>query len=295
MGNFLNQTPTVLVALLKEPQDWEIVLKHGIYRIRGSLRYPPAILTEKRIRLLAFYLPSKFKEHKFSVRHYCRVKRVSMAARSECVPDEPLNQRSRESYYRLDVDEPQQLEEPIVSFRGRSHMVLIPTTEQKLFNSPEFNFLYMSSNLEEKMWDALIDRNIFPERQFPVHTLDDNSYLLDFAIFCNKGNFAVEVDGPQHEATRDAVVYDKRRDNRLRTQNWEVFRYVPEDLEPKTMDKTLSQITKKIEDLDGLQTGQGLLPRKPIGAIDGQLSLFHEQHLDFLALRRRVREKYERS
>ena len=43
-----------LVALLKEPSDWQIVQRHGIYRIRGSLHHPPAILTEKRgDRLLA--------------------------------------------------------------------------------------------------------------------------------------------------------------------------------------------------------------------------------------------------
>ncbi len=283
-----------LVVLLKEPSDWKIVLQHGIYRIRGSLRYPPPILTEKRVKLIGFYLPANFGKHKFSVRHFAKVRNISMAPRHECLPDETRNFKSEHSYYKIEVEDPQPLEEPIVSLRGRKHMVLISTTEEKLRTAKEFNFLYKGSQLEEQMWQALLEHNIFPEREFPVHTRDENSYLLDFAVFCKKRNFAIEMDGPHHQATRDAVVYDLRRDNQLGIENWEVFRYVPEDIAPKKIERTLHQISEKIASLGGLDTEGGLLPKKPKNEPSQQLALFHEEHLDFLALRRRVKEKYER-
>jgi hypothetical protein len=140
-----------LVTLLKEPNDWQTVLNHGIYRIRGSLRYPPLMLTEKRVQYLGFYLPASFGKQKFSVRHYAQVKNISMAPRRECMPDEILNSKSNDRYYKIDVAEPMALAEPIVSLRGRSHMVLIQTDEQRLFNVKELNFLYKGSHLEEPM------------------------------------------------------------------------------------------------------------------------------------------------
>jgi len=284
----------VLVALLKEPHDWQIVCNYGIYRTRGSLRYPPPILTNKRVEIMGFYLPSKFGKHKFSVRHYAKVRRISMAPRHECVPDEPRNNLSDSPYYKIELEPPKQLNEPIVSYRGRSHMVLIPTTEERFFDAKELNFLYQGSRLEEKMWDALLRHNIFPEREYPVHTRDVNSYLLDFAIFCKDGRFAVETDGSQHHTKRDAVLYDNQRDNQLSIEKWEVLRYASEDIAPSKIEHTIGQITDKIDGLGGLDTHGGLFPANPIKSSSSQLALFHEAHLDFLALRRHVLEKYER-
>ncbi|MBP6826565.1 MAG: DUF559 domain-containing protein [Saprospiraceae bacterium] len=289
-----NDNNNVLVALLKEPHDWQIVCNYGIYRIRGSLRYPPPALTEKRVQILGFYLPSKFGKHKFSIRHYARVRNISMAPRHECVPNEPRNSKSEAIYYKFELEHPERLAEPIVSYRGRSHMVLIPTTEDRFFDAPELNFLYKGSQLEEQMWKALLDKNIFPERQYPVHTRDENAYLLDFAVFCQKGRFAIETDGPQHQATRDAVLYDNRRDNRLSVEKWDVMRYPPEEIAPDKIERTIVQINDKITSLGGLDTFGGLLPNKPTGPSSSQFALFHDAHLDYLALRRRILEKYEK-
>lgn len=282
-----------LVALLKEPHDWQIVCNYGIYRIRGSLRYPPDILKNRCVEYLGFYLPAKFGKHKFSVRHYAKVRKISMAPRYKCVPDEPRNSKSNDDYYKFDLEEPILLQEPIVSYRGRSHMVLIPTTEERLLDAKELNFLYMGSPLEETMWQSLLEHNIFPEREYPVHTRDANSYLLDFAIFCKDRPFAIETDGAQHHATPDAVRNDHRRDNQLSIEKWEVLRYAAEDIAASSIERTIGQISEKIEGLGGLKTYSGLFPAKPIKPDSTQLGLFHEAHLDFLALRRRVLEKYE--
>ena len=283
-----SSTANTLVTLLRSPGDWEILLNHGIYRIRGHLKHPPAMLTEHRVKYLGFYLPAAFGKHKFSVRHYAKVRKISMAPRYECVPDEIKNTKSNNPYYKIDVEAPQALREPIVSFRGRKYMVLIQTTEEKLFNVPELNFLYQGSRLEEKMWKALIEHNIFAEREYAV-PVEDGAYFLDFAVFCNKGNLAIETDGRQHHETRAAVLYDHQRDNRLGNEKWEVYRYSEESLGKKT-GETIQQIIKKIKILDGLDTEKGLLPLNPK---TNQLSLFSEPDLDFWALRKRVLEKYE--
>jgi Protein of unknown function (DUF559) len=292
MANKTNENNT-LVALLKNPKDWQTVLNHGIYRIRGSLRYPPLMLTEKRVQYLGFYLPACFGKLKFSVRHYAKVKNISMAPRHECIPNEMFNAKSNDKYYKIDVAEPSALAEPIVSFRGRSHMVLIQTDEQRLLNAIEFNFLYKGSHLEEPMFKALIEHNIFPEREYPVHNRDQTAALLDFAIFCKKGNFAIEMDGRQHQATREAVLSDHRRDNKLKVGKWDVVRYVEEDIAPNAIGKTMQQIGDIVNSLGGLDTEGGLLPANPKMQTQAQLSFFHENHLDLLALRRRVRDKYE--
>lgn len=282
-----------LVTLLKEPKDWQTVLNYGIYRIRGSLRYPPSMLTEKRVQYLGFYLPSSFGKKKFSVRHYAKVKNISLAPRHECIPNEMLNAKSNHNYYKIDVEEPLALAEPIVSLRGRSHMVLIQTDDQRLLNAKELNFLYKGSHLEEPMFKALMDHNIFPEREFPVHNRDQSAALLDFAIFCKKGNFGIEMDGRQHQATREAVLSDHRRDNKLKVEKWDVVRYVDEDIAPNNIGKTMQQIGDIVNSLGGLDTAGGLLPANPKMQTQAQLSFFHDEHLDVLALSCRVRDKYE--
>jgi very-short-patch-repair endonuclease len=268
----------VLIALLRRPQDWRIVEKYGIYRVRGTLRHPPPIMEENRVKWLGFYLPAAFGQHKFSIRHYVEVRKMSHARRYECVPDEPRNPKSDDIYYKFDVSEPQLLEEPIVCLRHRKYMVLIPTTEQKFFSPkvPEINFCYNTSRLEEKMWDALLERNIYPERQYAVKTKDDEHCILDFAIFCNKDSFFIEVDGPHHEE-KNVVRGDKWRDNKLSVVGWDGFRYTPKDLEPDRINQVMEQIEDKVQKLDGQESANGILPKLP----PNPNLLFPEEHLSF--------------
>lgn len=281
----------VLIALLKRPEDWRIIEKYGIYRIRGTLRHPPPIMRENRVRWLGFYLPAAFGQHKFSIRHYAQVKKMNSAHRYECIPDEPRNSKSDDIYYKFEIGEPQRLEEPIVCLRHRSYMVLIPTTEQKFFHPkvPEINFCYNTSRLEEKMWAALLEKNIYPERQYAIKTKGDDYYILDFAIFCEKDSFFIEVDGPHHEK-REAVSYDKWRDNKLSVAGWDGLRFRAEDLEPERISVVMEQIEDKIYKLDGQKSEEGILPKLP----PKPNLLFPEEHLSFLELRRRIKERWER-
>ena len=284
---------SVLIALLKSPEDWRIIEKYGIYRIRGTLRHPPPIMKENRVQIIGFYLPKSLGLKKYSIQHWVEVKKMSFAPRYECVPDEPKNPKSNDTYYKFDIGKPQQLEEPIACIRPRKYMVLIPTTEQKFFHPklPEINFCYNTSKLEEKMWEALLGRNIYPERQYAVKTKGEDYYILDFAIFCKKDSFFIEVDGPHHEV-REAVQGDKRRDNKLSVAGWDGLRFSATDLDSGRIKESLQQIEDKVLKLEGQKSEGGILPTLPP---DNQPQLlFPEEHLSFLELRRRIKDRWER-
>lgn len=287
-----------LIVYLKEPSDWQIVKKYGIYRIRHYIKHPPTILANGAVKYIAFYLPSKFGKKKYSIRHYAAVRKVSVAPRYQCVPDETRNAKSQQKYYKIDVEEPQELKEPIFHFRAarkklsRREMILFPTLKEKLETAQEFNFLFRGSYLEERMWKLLIKNNILPEREWPVK-IDKNHYYLDFAIFCKDGYFSIEVDGQQH-LEKQHVIADVQRMNNTNTHKWKTYRFYKKDLEGQAISRTLDAIRAEIKNMNGLDSEGGLLPTMPLGAQNtAQLSMFSAQHLDFLALRGRVKEKFE--
>lgn len=293
------QSKDTLIVYLKEPKDWHIVEKYGIYRIRHYIKHPPEILKNRNVKYIAFYLPSRFGERKYSIRHYAKVRQVSIAPRYKCCPEEMRNSKSNVKYYKIDIEEPQLLEEPIYHFRAarkklsRREMILFSTNQERLFTAKEFNFLFQGSDLEEKMFKSLLANNIFPEREWPVKINNKTHYRLDFAVFCKDGNFYIEVDGQQH-LEKDHVIADIKRTNNTTVEGWQALRYYRKDLEASKMPETLGQIKKEIKRLNGLDTENGLLPAAPLGETNStQLSMFSQQHLDFLALRKRIKMRFE--
>ena len=288
-----------LIVYLKEPKDWQIVKKFGIYRIRNSIKHPPKILKDRSVENIAFYLPSRFGKNKYSIRHYAKVKNVSIAPRYQCCPNEKRNFKSTWNYYKIDVEIPQLLQEPIYHFRAakkklsRGQMIMFPTTYEKLITAQELNFLYNGSYLEERMWKMLLDNNIYPEREWPVRIDKSTNYYLDFAVFCNEGQFCIEVDGKQH-LKKEHVISDTNRTNNTNSESWKTFRFYEHHLRGNAISKTIELIRKEISNRKGLDTEKGLFPSAPKGGqVSSQMELFSEQHLDFLALRKRVKERFE--
>jgi len=149
------------------------------------------------------------------------------------------------------------------SIFGKRKYLLFPTTFEKLETAPELNFLFNGSHLEEKMWTTLLDNGIYPEREWPIKINQQTHYRVDFAVFCRDGHFCIEIDGQQH-LEKAHVRADVDRTNHTNTQNWKTYRFYESDL----------------------QAGKTKTP---------QLSLFSDAHLDFLNLRRIVKERFERS
>ena len=144
------------------------------------------------------------------------------------------------------------------------------------------------------MWKALLDNNIFPEREWPVKIDRERHYYLDFAIFCKDGYFCIEVDGQQH-LKKDHVIADNDRTNHTNLQGWKTFRFYEDDLKVGKITKTIEKIRTAIKRRQGLDTEGGLFPNsvKDLSKTP-QLSLFPEAHLDFLNLRKIVKERFEK-
>lgn len=289
-----------LIVYLKEPSDWKIVQQYGIYRIRSWIKHPPEILANRSVKNIAFYLPSIFGKKKYSIRHYAKVNKISIAPRYQCVPHEPKNKKSDWKYYKIEIEEPQTLNEPIYHFRAarkklsRREMILFPTTFEKLETVPEFNFLFNRSHLEDLMWKALLDNGIFPEREWPVKINRERHYYLDFAIFCQDGYFCIEVDGKQH-LEKNHVISDNVRTNHTNLKGWKTFRFYEKDLKAGKITETIEQIRTAIRNRHGLDTEGGLFPDAiKVESKTSQLSLFSDAHLDFLRLRRVVKERFEK-
>jgi very-short-patch-repair endonuclease len=289
-----------LVVYLKHPNDWKIVQQYGIYRIRSWIKHPPEILENRSVEKIAFYLPSIFGKKKYSIRHYADVRKISIAPRHQCCPDEPRNKKSDWDYYKIEIETPQELKEPIFHFRAakkkmsRREMILFPTDFERLETALEFNFLFNNSHLEAQMWKTLLDHNIYPEREWPVKIDKNQHYYLDFAVFCNDGYFCIEVDGKQH-LEKQQVLYDNHRTNNTNLQGWKTFRFYEKDLQPSTIQDTIEKIRTAIKRRHGLDNSGGLFPTAVKNlSKTSQLSLFLDEQIDFLNLRKLVKERFER-
>ena len=289
-----------LIVYLKEPSDWKIVNQYGIYRIRSWIKHPPEILANRSVQNIAFYLPSIFGKKKYSIRHFAPVRKISIAPRHQCCPNEVCNKKSDWNYYKIEVEEPQELNEPIFHFRAakkklsRREMILFPTTFEKLETAPELNFLFNGSHLEEKMWATLLANGIYPEREWPVKIDRQTHYRLDFAVFCRDGHFCIEIDGQQH-LEKAHVRADVARTNNTNTQDWKTYRFYESDLQAGKLTAVIEKIRLEIKNRHGLDTEGGLFPDAiKVESKTPQLSLFTEAHLDFLSLRRIVKERFEK-
>ena len=182
----------VLVAIVNNVRDFAIAQEEHWYRIPVSSasrwlkdRWPP--------QWLAFYHTKVFGSEAHSVSYYARVIEIRRRYRWQLFPNEIPGDKSNRQYYQLILSPLERLAEPIVSRRWR-RIVFIPTTWRKFINAAEINDLYDESPLEDRLWEEFKRHAISAERQEFI-TIKKQSYALDFAIYCAKGNMDVETDG----------------------------------------------------------------------------------------------------
>ena len=248
-----NDTPTVLVAMLPEIKDWEIVQEKNWYRI--PVESAPYIVKNKEAKYIAFYHTAKFSESlKWKIVYYAEIKNIIIAKREELFPDvNPDDPKAKKNYYKIEFDKLEELPKPIISRRGHRG-VFIPTTEEKFFKgTTDFNRLFKSSFLEEKLEEIIDGMDIEYEREFCVQVGDKQLYFLDFAIHCNKGKIDIECDGDEFHMGNENVHRDKTRNNELTSYNWRVLRYTTKHFKEESyhMEKTLK---KTIRELGGATT-----------------------------------------
>lgn len=234
-----------LVAIVPRKKDFRILQEEHWYRI--PVAKAPEYLP--KIKYLAFYQPKIFEEEKWAVNYYAKVLRIEKVKRIELLPDEPKHIRAEEDYYQIFVDDLIRLDRPIKSQRWR-RIVFLPTTRKKIFEAKEINDLFLTSSIEERLYQALKKRRVNPERQYFVAG-DRWSYCLDFAIFCRDGKIDIECDGAPFHSTKDAQIRDRKRDNELTSMGWHILRFPDEEI-VKDLRGCAKQILRTIRYLKGM-------------------------------------------
>lgn len=262
----------VLVAIINDKRDFAIVHDQNWYRIPvSSVRkwlkefWPP--------QWLAFYQTKVFGAEAYFVNYFAQVIQIREAYRWQLFPNEPLNEKSNRQYYQLILNPLRRLPESIPSQRWR-RIVFIPTTWQKFINAVEINDLYDESPLEDRLWVAFKRHNIPAERQEFI-TIKQQSYALDFAIYCAKGNIDVETDGDTWHANPEKAAQDNLRDNALEAVGWKVLRFSTHQIQEHTEKYCIHTIAETINNLYGVDEGK-YVPRRIDLKADGsyQLGIF---------------------
>jgi hypothetical protein len=242
----------VLVAILNNLEDLRLAREAGWYRIPVTSarkwlgdRWPP--------RLLAFYQTKVFGPEAYAVNYCAAVRSIRIASRMQLFPDMPRNHpKASRLYYQLLLDELQMLPKPIVSRRLR-RIVFIPTTFVKFKAAAEINDLWDESPLEDRLWAILKRARVRAERQYPIE-IEDHTYFLDFAIFCDEGKIDVETDG----------------------DTWHIGPESAQEIHEHPADYCLSKVEDTVNHLGGLDHTTGVPvrydPDDPLGP--QQLGLF---------------------
>lgn len=261
----------VLVTIMNKPLDMAILREKGWYRIPiGSAqrwirdRWPP--------RWLAFYQTKAFGGEGYTIRYFAEVMDIRKVQRWELFPDQIGSQDDMKWYYQILVKPIQQMQKPIYS-RKQRRIIFIPTTLERFQSAHEINDLYDGSSLENKLWAALKFHNIPAEREEFV-IARKNDYALDFAIYCAKGNLAIEVDGDFWHANPVDAGKDNLRENDLKAAGWQVLRFNEKMILEEVESYCISTIRDTINTLGGVDEGRAIPRKINPGSGSYQLSLF---------------------
>jgi very-short-patch-repair endonuclease len=267
----------VLVAIVNNLEDMRRAREAGWYRIpvisvRKWLRdrWPP--------RWLAFYQTKVFGPEAYGVNYYTAVRGIRIVSRMDLLPDTPPNHpKANRRYYQLLLGDLQLLPQPIISRRLR-RIVFIPTTFEKFKAAVEINDLWDESPLEDRLWAIFKQVRIRAERQYRVE-VEDRTFFLDFAIFCNEGKIDVETDGDTWHSAPERIPLDNQRDTDLVSEGWHVMRFNTTQIHEHPVDYCVSKLMATINRLGRLDHTTGVPvrydPNDPLGP--QQLGLFDQE------------------
>jgi len=271
----MSQRGQVLVAILNNLLDFNIACERCWYRIPVSSvekwlqdRWPP--------QWLAFYQTKIFGEEAFSINYYAQVVEIRKVYRWQLLPDQPRDEKSQRRYYQILFDRLRRLPAPVTSRRWR-RIVFISTTWEKFIAASEINDLYDESPLEDLLWSELKRLSIHAERQEFIE-IGEQTYNLDFAIYCAIGKLNVETDGDTWHANPEKAAQDNVRDNNLETAGWKLLRFNTQQIREEMAQYCVPAIVKTVNKMGGVDEG-GVLARKiDLNAPDGlhQLGLFDD-------------------
>lgn len=263
----------VLVAILNNRLDFNLAYEQHWYRIPVSSkekllkqRWPP--------QWLAFYQTKVFGQDAHAINYFSQVIDIQTAYRHQLFPYQPQSEKSTRQYYKLILQPLQRLPQPIFSRRFR-RIVFIPTTAEKFLKAVEINDLYDESPLEDKLWTALKQWQIQAERQELVK-VNNRNYMLDFNIYCDRGQIDVETDGDMYHANPEKAAEDNLRNNDLEAAGWKVLRFTTAQIQEQMAEYCVPNIVETINYLGGLNENSLVSRKLDLNAPPGsrQLGLF---------------------
>lgn len=262
----------VLIALLKEKSHFNNLQWEGWYHLpvdKTPKRWPP--------EYIAFYQPKAFGTDAFRIRHFGRINKIIPTHYKDLFPNKFDSAKSDKQYHQIFIEKLESLPRPIPSRMPRS-VIFISTKWNKFIRAQQLNDLFDESPLEDEIWEAFKESNIYAERQWR-EPIGKQFYQLDFAIFCNKGKIDVEADGDTWHAQKDRIGRDNKRNNDLEKRGWHVLRFNGKEIRE---DKAhyLLQVRETVNRLDGLKD-DGIVARKfsTDGSGAQQLSLFEDRSI----------------
>lgn len=239
----------VLVAIINNKKDFALLQNELWYRI--PVKSAPENIKSNDAKIIAFYQTATFKDEKWQVKWYGHIKRKTEVIGHQLFPNDPKKiGKANKRYYKIELEGLEQLQKPIPCRLGRK-IVFIQTTKTKFLSATEINYLFNESPLEDTFFNALNTERIPSERQYEI-PIDGKSRYLDFAIFCNANNIAVECDGNIYHDSPDQVHNDKYRDNELKGEGWSVMRFTTKMIN-EDLKNSIFTLSKAINSQGGLK------------------------------------------
>ena len=234
---------TVLVGVLKSKDDLRILLKEKWYRI------PVAFLPKRRFTHIAFYEPACFGARGKRIAYYARVSKMEVKKRIELLPSEPSHPRARDDYLKCSFLKIVKLKHPIRNIIPRR--ISFGFTDLKTLRSAkDILELYHVTPTEQIMEKALQRDGITVISQYRL-SYKGKRYRIDLAVFCNRGNLAIECDNRRAHASKAQKLKDKQKDITLKRLGWRIVRLTEVEI-IEHLDSCVFRVQKSIVSLGGI-------------------------------------------
>lgn len=242
MNDDMQSSPTVLVGVLKNPRDLAILENDLWYRI------PLASAPKRPYDYVAFYQPAAFGQEGKRIAYFGPISRREVVRRIDLLPDETHHPRAHDPYLKITLEHLVTLPHPIRNIIPR-RLTFGFTTLKRLLESHELLKLFGIPPTEQMVASALAQRGI---PVTPEYTINQNKqrYRVDLAIFCQKGNIAIECDNRRAHRSPTQRARDRRKDAWLRRRGWRVIRLKEHQI-IEHLDLCLEWIEGSIDTLGG--------------------------------------------
>lgn len=224
----------VLVVVINNPRDFEMARDEGWYRIPVK-RAPRQVGAD----YLAFYLTRALGPERWTIPYLSPVLRYRLVRRRDLLPEEPDHPHADDFYYKVELGPMRRLPRPIPSRRFR-RVTFIPTTLERLLDAQEINDLWLGSDVQEQLHQALLYRDIPAEKNYVVAE-GHAPYRADLVIPCLDGGVAVRLAHPRQRPSEE-----------LMAAGWSLL-YLPPEEVAERLDEVLLQVEDRVREHGGVR------------------------------------------